>query len=68
MSGGDGGAEITKWQYKKKVGHEDFETVWSDICTIGNDPACPSRTSHTVTGLTNGTAYRFRIRAVNTMG
>ena len=68
MSGGDGGSEITRWQYVKKIGNGDFETVWSSICITGSDPACPTRTSHTVTGLTNGTAYEFKIRAANTVG
>ena len=67
-SGGDGGSVITKWQYVKRAGDGEFETDWTDICVTATEPDCPDRTSHTVTGLTNGTAYKFKVRAVNALG
>ena len=53
-----GGSAITGWKYSKDNG-----TIWD---TIANSNA--TTTSHTVTGLTNGTAYTFKVRAVNTHG
>ena len=67
ISGGDGGSEITRWQYARKEGSGNFGS-WTDICETANDSGCPDRTSHTVTGLTNGTTYRFKVRAVNGVG
>ena len=63
-SGGDGGSEITKWQYKKKTG-DDWDSTWTDICETSSDSNCPSKTSHTVSSLNNGTTYKFKVRAVN---
>ena len=62
-SNGDGGATITKWQYVQKEGDDAFETTWTDIAGSGE-----STTTHTVAGLSNGTAYRFKVRAVNANG
>ena len=66
-SGGNGGAEITKWQYLKKDG-DDWDSTWTDICETSSDSNCPSKTSHSVSSLNNGTAYKFKVRAVNTHG
>ena len=57
-----GGSPITKWKYIKKEGDNAWETIWQEISGT-------SRTlSHTVSSLTNGTAYKFKVRAVNAIG
>ncbi|WP_161632503.1 fibronectin type III domain-containing protein, partial [Candidatus Synechococcus spongiarum] len=53
-----GNSAITKYQVQRKAGGGAYGG-WTDIS--GSDA---DTTSHTVTGLTNGTAYGFRIRAV----
>ena len=55
-------ATISKWQYQQKQGDGSYGP-WMDI-----PDSTASTTSHTVTGLTNGTVYSFRIRAVNAGG
>ncbi len=50
---------ITGFQYQQKTGG-DFGDDWTDI--IGSTAVTRS---HIVTGLTNGTTYTFRVRAVN---
>ena len=50
-----GGAEVTHYEYE-----QDLSGTW--ISTGG------TATSHTVTGLTNGQTYTFRVRAVNSAG
>ena len=47
-SGGDGGSSIASWQYQKKS--TDNYGSWTDICKTSTTPACPTKTSHTVTG------------------
>ena len=51
---------ITKWQYRKKESGQNYG-VWTDI---PNSSA--ATTTYTVTGLTNGTAYAFGVRAFKT--
>ncbi len=61
---GDSG--ITKYQSRHKAGgsFDDGDgSLWTDIAGSG-----ASTTDHTVTGLTNGTAYVFQVRAVNARG
>ena len=55
-------ATISKWQYQQKQADGSYGP-WMDI-----PGSTASTTSHTVTGLTNGVAYSFRIRAVNAGG
>ncbi|MDE0216049.1 MAG: fibronectin type III domain-containing protein [bacterium] len=59
-AGADGGATVTRWEYTQSV---PATNVWFPI------PRSDRNTSrHTVTGLDNGTAYQFRVRAVNDAG
>ena len=57
----DNGSAIAKWQYQQKAGVSGYGS-WIDI------PNTDTSMTHTVTGLTNGTAYSFRMRAVNGVG
>ena len=56
-----GPAKITGWGYKKKS-TGDYDDDWTEVSTAS------SSLSHTVSGLANGTAYRFKVRAVNSSG
>ncbi len=57
-----GGSAITKWQYRQSEAGGGYG-AWTDIADSG-----PATTSHTVTGLSNGTTYSFQVRAVNQQG
>ena len=50
-------ANVTDWTWQRATGNGGFDTEDS----LSNGAA----TSHRVTGLTNGTSYRFRVRAYN---
>ena len=50
-----GGAEVTHYEYE-----QDLSGTWISTGSTA--------TSHTVTGLTNGQSYTFRVRAVNSAG
>ena len=51
-------ANATAWQYQQKQGDGDFG-AWTDIAGSGAATA-----GHELTGLTNGTNYGFRVRAM----
>ena len=57
----DGGAAISGYQYQQRAGAGAYGE-WTAI------PGGPSARSYIVTGLTNGTRYYFRVRAVNSGG
>ena len=66
-AGSDGGGTITKWQYQQKAGEGNYG-AWLEVCRTQTDENCPDKTSYTVDELTNGTAYRFKVRSVNGIG
>ena len=57
-----GNSSITRWKLRRKDGNNAWG-AWTPIEGSG-----ASTTTHTVTQLTNGTAYQFRVRAVNATG
>ena len=67
-----GNTSITKWQYQYKSkpdgGSYGSYGSWTDICVTSSDSNCPTKTAYTVTGLTLGTEYKFKLRAVNATG
>ena len=59
---GGGAAPVVRWEYRRKAGNGGWDATWREI-------ASTSKTlDHTVTGLAAGTAYRFKVRAVNASG
>ena len=59
-------ATITRYQLRRKVGTSfspSDDSLWADIANSG-----ASTTTHTVSGLTNGTTWAFQVRAVNANG
>ena len=55
----NGGYDVSGYEYQQKTGTGNFGS-WMDI--TGADD---TTTEHTVTGLTNGTSYSFKVRAKN---
>ncbi|WP_419917760.1 fibronectin type III domain-containing protein [Candidatus Poriferisocius sp.] len=69
MSVGSGGPPIIRWEYIKdskaagaNTSWSGWDSVWTPVPGSG-----PSTTQAVVKGLTNGTSYRFRLRAVNAL-
>ena len=66
----DGGAAIEKYQYRaRRTGTTAWTPDWTDV-PDGSDSgsSAADETRVTVSGLTNGTEYRFEVRAVNSVG
>ncbi len=64
--GGDGGAALTGHEYRMRVGESGDWGEWTEIGSSGAGGA--NVAGYTVTGLVNGTAYMFAVRAVNRVG
>ena len=58
-----GNPDITRWEFQQKEGSGGSYGAWTAIPGSG-----AATTSHTVTGLTNGTEYGFKVRAVSPRG
>ena len=59
---GGGAAPLVRWEYKRKAGDGAYDAAWRPI-------ASTSKTLyHTITDLTSGVAWRFKMRAVNASG
>ena len=56
-------APVTKHQYRYKTTGDYDDADWTDIPDSG--PGGANEAGHTVTELTNGTAYTFQLRAAN---
>ncbi|MYG25361.1 MAG: fibronectin type III domain-containing protein, partial [Boseongicola sp. SB0677_bin_26] len=59
-------SSITKHQYQQKAGNAEWGTTWTGI--PNSAPGETNATSYTIPHLSNGTAYWFRLRAVNAAG
>ena len=58
----DGGSQILRYEYRYAAAGVAYADAWTTVSGAGN------ARSVTVTGLTNGTVYRFQVRAVNSIG
>ncbi len=57
-----GDSTISKYQYRQKAGTAAYG-AWTDVTGSGS-----STVTHTFTSLSNGTEYKYKIRAVNSAG
>ena len=60
---GGGAAPVVRWEYTKQAGDGGYDAAWTRI-----GDSASKLLVHTVTGLADGTAYRFKVRAVNASG
>ena len=65
----DGGAAITKYQYRVSAdGGSTWSPDWTDVPDSNSDSDQADERTLTVTGLANGTLHTFQVRAVNSEG
>ncbi len=68
----NGFAPVRRYEYSSRVGDGDWSPWTTMVAATGftdfMDGSYNSYKEHTVTGLTNGTVYGFRVRAVNKNG
>ena len=65
----DGGAAITKYQYRVSAdGGTTWTPDWTDVPDSNSDSDLSDERSVTVTSLANGTLHTFQVRAVNSEG
>ena len=64
---GSGGPPIIRWEYRQqsRAANADNFGTWGDWTPVPGSG--PSTTSAVIKGLTNGTTFRFRLRAVNAL-
>ena len=72
VEAGNGQVTLT-WNAPPYIGLQHYEMRFTDGAGFGDDDGWTQipgsdTTSRVVTGLTNGTAYRFELRAINTFG
>ncbi|MBU6240488.1 MAG: fibronectin type III domain-containing protein, partial [Acidobacteria bacterium] len=60
-----GGSPVLNYLIER---YDAASTSWLALCGQSGQPACSAALSFVVTGLTNGTAYDFRVSAVNASG
>ena len=58
-----GSGTILKWQYQQKASSDSNFGSWQNISNSG-----ATSLNHVVSGLTDGTSYQFKVRAVNATG
>ena len=66
----DNGSAITSYDVAHCVSTDDcsLDGDWTSPTSITGSGGDPPATTHTITGLNNGTTYRVRVRAINDVG